>query len=80
MGPYAIIFQNKTKYCNKNGVNSYCDKLLILILFVATKFDEWLKKEVIVVVTFQHEIGIFCLIPLFRGMGKETQIGNIPLN
>lgn len=30
MGPYAIIFQNKTKYCNKNGVNSYCDKLFLV--------------------------------------------------
>ncbi|MCQ6307117.1 hypothetical protein, partial [Bacillus cereus] len=30
MGPYAIIFQNKTKYCNENGVNSYCDKLFLV--------------------------------------------------
>ncbi|KIQ91302.1 hypothetical protein RW25_05875 [Bacillus sp. L_1B0_8] len=30
MGPYAIIFQNKTEYCNKNGANSYCDKLFLV--------------------------------------------------
>jgi hypothetical protein len=42
MGPYAIIFQNKTKHCNKNGANSYCDKLF-LVQYLVTAWPLLLK-------------------------------------